>query len=593
MTEIFIDENKPKEKKKILPEIINRQNIPKLKEIKDHKEEINSLVLFPSSKDSENINSEKLFETDNSKRNNEISMKENEVSKSDLFKNKNIKIMENIHIFDNKLYFTETNIQSNPHKNTTAKSSSTKLYSIEVIPEYPLESKKNSSKIWSSNKSTISYENKKSDKSSSNIFSSEIQLKKRIVNKFNFIPLHRKIQEIEDQITKQNEYDFQKAMKDLQFKFEQKMKQKERDKLILENNKKFKNKLKKMEEFRNNIINQKWIKVMKKQNKVKKRKNVGNKSFEYSIHQKTEKNKEMENNPKTIDINASEKEEASFPSIQNLSNLELVKLRKQKSEEEFCFNVQQKLIENDEVHRRNHINYLNSINRKFLIKEKIFRERSYNCLEHIKMKDDEFKENYLKKEILKSYNINQLLEKVNYNRKIKINKIKAQKYNVKENQELIQKKLEEKNMLYQQKLTEQYNNRNKKKINLSYCNTEKMQKKIMFSKKQKENLKNLNQEQNEYYNELILRLEDNTMYINELQKQEGNLRKEIVKRTIDEQKKKKREIANLTKFKGKMKNENIYNFREEKVQEIFNKRRIEEQKKLEAETDIFNKIQLL
>ena len=587
MTEIIIDENKNKqnESNNILPEIKIKQNNQQLKENINQKEETNSSIAFQVSKESERPISEKLFETENTKRNDDKEIKENEKPEPDLNKiknQKNNKTIENMNSLDNKLYFTETNIQSNPHKNTTEKSSSSKLYTIEVIPEHPIDSKLNS-KILSSNKST-----KSKDKNNSNILQPEVELKRRIVNKFNFYPLQHRIKEIEEQIKKQNEYDFEKTMKELKIKYEQKLKKKERDKIINEKNEKFKNKLKQMEEFRNNIINQKLIKVMQKQNRPNKRNKIRNKSFELSPNEKTENNKSLQKNHYTIDINYSEKDEIPFPSIQNLSRLEYVKLKKQKTEEEFCFQVQQKLQENEEIHKRNYLNHLNSVNRKRLRQEKLYRERSYNCFERIKLKDEELKENFIKKEMVKSYNINKIISRARYNKKVRLNKIQFKNYNVKENQELIEKNMEKKISDYKKKLTEQNKILNKKKMNLSYYNTEKMQKKIIFSDKQKENLKNLNKEMSSYYNDLIMKHEDNVMIVNDIQKQENIMRAKVVKRTIGEQIKKEHEIENLTKFRGRMKNENIYNLSEDKVKKIFNKRQIEERKKMESETDIYN-----
>ena len=572
MTEIIIDENKNKqnENNNILPEIKIKQNNQQLKENINQKEETNS---------------SKLFETENTKRNDDKEIKENEKLEPDLNKNKNqknIKTIENMNSLDNKLYFTETNIQSNPHKNTTEKSSSSKLYTIEVIPEHPIDSKLNS-KILSSNKST-----KSKDKNNSNILQPEVELKRRIVNKFNFYPLQHKIKEIEEQIKKQNEYDFEKTMKELKIKYEQKLKKKERDKIINEKNEKFKNKLKQMEEFRNNIINQKLIKVMQKQNRPNKRNKIRNKSFDLSQNEKTENNNSLQKNHYTIDINYSEKDEIPFPSIQNLSRLEYVKLKKQKTEEEFCFQVQQKLQENEEIHKRNYLNHLNSVNRKRLRQEKLYRERSYNCFERIKLKDEELKENFIKKEMIKSYNINRIISRARYNKKVRLNKIQFKNYNVKENQELIEKNMEKKISDFQKKLTEQNKILNKKGMNLSYYTSEKMQKKIIFSDKQKENLKNLNKEMSNYYNDLIMKHEDNVMIVNDIQKQENIMRAKVVKRTIGEQIKKEHEIENLKKFRGRMKNENIYNLSEDKVKKIFNKRQIEERKKMESETDIYN-----
>ena len=92
----------------------------------------------------------------------------------------------------------------------------------------------------------------------------------------------------------------------------------------------------------------------------------------------------------------------------------------------------------------------------------------------------------------------------------------------------------------------------------------------------------------EYYNDIILRHEDNLMVVNELEKRKEKIIDKVVKRTIEEQTKKNKEYENLRIFGGKMKNKNINNLSEEKVKKLFKQRRIEEQKKLEVETDIYN-----
>jgi hypothetical protein len=204
------------------------------------------------------------------------------------------------------------------------------------------------------------------------------------------------------------------------------------------------------------------------------------------------------------------------------------------------------------------------------------------------MKNDKFKENYIKKEMLKSYTINKILAKARYNKKIKLNEIQIKNNYVKENQELIEKQMEEKFWQYQKKLIEQNNYINKKLSNLNYTTNEKMQKKLIFDRKQKQNLKNLNKEMSEYYNDIILRHEDNLMVANDLEKRKEKIIDKVVKRTIEEQTKKNKEYENLRIFGGKMKNKNINNLSEEKVKKLFKQRRIEEQKKLEVETDIYN-----
>ena len=138
--------------------------------------------------------------------------------------------------------------------------------------------------------------------------------------------------------------------------------------------------------------------------------------------------------------------------------------------------------------------------------------------------------------------------------------------------------MEERALQIQKKLIEQNNFTNKKLSNLSHSTTEKMQKKIIFDRKQKQNLENLNKELSEYYNDIIMRHEDNIMIINDLEKRKDNKIHEVVKRTIEEQIKKDKQIENLKLFRGKMKNKNINNLSEEKVKKIFNQRILEEQK---------------
>jgi len=572
MTENNINEKKEDNQNIIFPDIKSKQNITQLKENINLKEEANLSKISPTSGETDRPFSGIINETESFKGNKDNS-KDIEKNKS----NENIIQKEIINSTGSKIYFTDVDYLRYPYKNTTEKSSISKIYSIEVIPEYPEKTKVN--------KTSVIHENKKENKS---ISGPEIELKKRIKNKYNFIPLQYKIKELEDQIKKQNEYDYKKAMKEFQFNYEQRLKKAEREKIINEKNEKFKNKLKQMEEIRNNLINEKWMKVLEKQNKQHNRNKNAYKGFDFSTYEKTEKTYPLKKCQSAIDINYSEKEDQSLPTLQNLSRLEYVKLKKQEAEDEFCNQVLQKIQQNDEIHTRNHKEYLRSINDKLVKQEKIYRQRSHKCFLRIQMKDDELKENYVKREMIKSYNIKKLIEKAINDRKLKFGKLSMKKYNVKENQEMMEKKMEEKFINYQKKLMEQSKNIDKKYLDLSYLQTEKMKKKIIFNNLQKENLKRLYKEKDEYYNDLIMKQENNVMMIQDFLKGEENVRDRVIKRTINEQIIKNKEFENLTKFKGKMKNENINNFSSDIVQKMFNKKIIEEQKRLEEENELFN-----
>ena len=96
-------------------------------------------------------------------------------------------------------------------------------------------------------------------------------------------------------------------------------------------------------------------------------------------------------------------------------------------------------------------------------------------------------------------------------------------------------------------------------------------------------MREVNNEMENFYRDIMLRQEDNVMILNEIIKEEGNNREEIIKRTIREQIQKSKEMEDLIKFRDKMKNENINNFNSDKIKKIFDEKRIEEQNKLAAE----------
>ena len=574
MTENNINEKKDDNKNIIFPDIKSKPNIHELKENINPREETNLSKIITASNETDLPLSYKINETESSKGNKDINSKDIEKVK---LVDENIIKTNNINILENKLYFTEMDYQGYPNKKTTEKSSNTKLYSIEVIPEYPYKNK-----VVSSNKDLIIHENKKDSKCK---LEPEIELKKKIKNKYNFIPLKHKIKEVEDQIKKQNEYDYQKVLKEFEFNYEQQLKKKEREKIINEKNEKFKNKLKQMEEIRNNLSNEKWMKIIARQKRQNNRNKKSDKTFDFSTYEKTKKNKHLKKSQSTIDINYSENN--SLPILQKLSRLEYVKLKKKQIEDEFCDQTLKRIQENDEIHTRNHIEYLKSVNNRIIEQGKIYRQRSHKCFLKIQMEDDELKENRIKKEIIKSYNIKRLIEKERNDRQLKLDKLLMNKYNVKENQKTIEKEIEEKFINYQKKLTEQNKIIGKKYIDLNHIQIDRIKKQFIFNNLQKQNMKKLDQEKIDYHNDLVMKHENFVTMFQDLLKDEEIIRDRIIKKNINEQIKKNKEFENLTKFRAKMKNENIYNFREDIVKKMFDKKRMEEQKRKEEENEIF------
>ena len=135
----------------------------------------------------------------------------------------------------NQLYFTETKIPKVKFSNNIKKSYSNKQFTIPILPKYP-GTNKHSMKSGTTSKLNIIPERKpnlkisKSINSIVNNLSPEKYMKKRIVNNFNFNPLEYRIKQMEEEIQKQNNYDYQKAMKELQFQYDKKIKNKQKEK---------------------------------------------------------------------------------------------------------------------------------------------------------------------------------------------------------------------------------------------------------------------------------------------------------------------------------------------------------------------------
>ena len=66
-----------------------------------------------------------------------------------------------------------------------------------------------------------------------------------------------RIKKIEEDLQKQNDYDYKSAMRDCKLKYIKDMKNKEKEKQIIEEHKKLEEKLKNMEEYIKNMINNK------------------------------------------------------------------------------------------------------------------------------------------------------------------------------------------------------------------------------------------------------------------------------------------------------------------------------------------------
>ena len=492
------------------------------------------------------------------------------------------------------MYFTEARIIGN--KSDIHKSVSDKLYTISTIPEYPNTVKKNLKAAATPIKSQILEKGKSTQKNRNNLnsllnnLSPEQYMKKKVVMNYNFHPLQYRIKMIEEEIQKQNNYDFDRCMKELQMQYEKKKKNKEKEKQILEEHKRLKEKLKNMEEYRANLISQKIDKILQRQKAKNTNKKNMNKSQEnnstYSIQNNIIDNSyNNNNNMNTIDAYTSSEKTRKLPIISSKARYEIIKTMKDKKENEFCCSTEKRLRDSAKLHKENYLRQINIMNRKILKQSKIYNQRSLKCLNATKSNDAELEEDYIEKDMIRRYNIKQNLLREQSAKKERI------KENIFKNLESVREKKEQLEEKEKKKIKEYIKRLNRKMEKQSANNDYQLHQRNYFSNLQKKNLDKANKESNEYYNELILRQEDFAIIVNELQRDEPFIKQAILQRTIKEQNKKNRHLQSLNKFLEKMERQNINNQKEDTKIKLFKeKRRIElERKRKEEEEEIFNK----
>ena len=533
-----------------------------------------------SQKNIQQINNNVIDESD------EYRTIENIINSKDNFKIER-NINNNIFADKNKVYFTEANIPSLKIK--IQKSNSSKLYNnIASIPEYPYGYPKNLKNIYSINTNSVERGGsaKKIDLKSLNEklnnLSPKDYIKKKFVNKYNFRPLQYRIKKIQEEIEKQNKYDYERVMKEFQLKIDKQLKNKEKAKNILEFHKKIEEKLKNMQEKRTQLYNERLEKITKKRssnNKIRLRKNLSKSSeniFYYKKNNTTGSNK----NVNTIDTYGYTNDKTEkLPLIQSLPKYELVRIMKAKLEEEFCNNTKKILKEREITHRRNYLKQLYNINNKLVKQNKLFRQRSMQCLIATRDRDAELEEEFIEKDALKRYNIQQnLLREWSARKERFSHNLKRNPDSLRENRELLEKKDEE-------KIKETLKRLNRKKMKKGYSNNLYNNKEICENL-QRKNLIQYNKDVRDYYNELILRQGENVYIINELQKDEPDIRQEIIKRTLREQNKKFKKLKNLDNYLVKLDKININNQTEGTKRKLYQEKvKIENEQKIKEEEE--------
>ena len=534
-------------------------------------------------------NNQKKEDNQQSEQNNHIMMNDNEAKKNSnelvglnsLEDNSQYKTIEKIieenqssnnNIQNNnQIYFTEANILVDKSQENMHKSDSNNLYQLTSIPE-------NSN----SKKNTISKTpfRAKNNKNLLDNLSPDKYMKKKytINNESEISPLRYRIKKYEEEIQKQNEYDFKSAMKECRILYDREMKKQEREKQIQEDHKKYEEKLKNMEEYRKNLLNKRVQKIMQKAKRNNNKKiMIENKSLDFNLIDNNI-NKKLNGDDNTLDNDG-----GKLPPINHSQRYKLMKLKKEKNEENFCIKTEKRMKSLELNHRINYLNHLNLINEKINKQSELYNQRSEKCILATKDRTSELQEEYFFKDMFKRYNMHQNILRELSGKKYKMKGYLLKNFeNVKEKKELLQRQEEQKIKKILKRLNRQPQNLEIKKDILS---TESNNQRIYFSNLQKENLNKANKEIDEYYKELILRKEDYFWMVNDLQKDEvGN--QNIIQRSLDLQKIKEKEMKSLNKFLEKMDKNNINNqkggnkmkiFLNQKKMEIDNKKREEEE----------------
>ena len=503
----------------------------------------------------------------------------------DLFRNQRFSDNNgNISIFKhkNQLYFTEADIP--PEKKNKIKKSYSSL-SYVLSPITPIQESKNSFLYKTpGNFSKLRQDEIKKLRNSINAklnnLSPEEYKKKRFVYKYNFHPLKYRIQKMEEEIENQNKYDFQRAMKEFQMKCVKEKKFFEKQKQILAIHKTANDKLREMHEKREKMMNERKQKIMQNINRKKCNKKIIIKNFNKSFETKINYNMpnhhtDMGQNKWTDSIHSNylnDKNE-KFPKIHNMPKYMQVKNAKNKKEEEFCFLTNKRLQEKEENHKNNYQKYFDLISEKIFKINKKDKEKSLECLKITKSRDVGLEEKYIEKDMIKRYNINQNLLKENSNKFESLKNIQKNLDDAKERREMIERKEEE-----QRKKVIRRINREHNKTTISHVKELKIRN--HYANLQKEHLRKSNQNEIEYHNELVLRLGDNNVIVNELQKEEPIIKQALLKRNLKEQRQKSQRLKKMEIRLSKLGKENINTKNEEtKKRIILETIRIELEKK--------------
>ena len=476
---------------------------------------------------------------------------------------------ENEPIYNNKIYFTEANvIKKNSSQTNSTRNIKKNLKSNQSInipknivkyetPKVRLRAINDTKKESSTCKKTnINSKTKMLDNLSPVIYS------KKVENRNNLSPLQNRLKYLEEEIQKQNEYDYKRIMKELETQYENKKKANEQKKEIELKNQKFQEKLKIMEEHREKLLKDKIKKIQERQ-KIKL------KQYEKFLNEKENSNdlNENENN------NLTTKEKA-----------QMIRQMQKEEEDNFCFETEEKLKFSEKEHRKNYIKYLKKMTQKLKECSDKYNERNLNCINTIKDNEELREENFLAQDMIKRYNYSQNVEREKSAKKIRIKEnLQKNMDNLQEKRELLEKKEKEKIQKCIKRL-----NRKKSIDNLRYSHDHYLftdEKRQFLAEKQKENLIKTKEEDNLRMQDYIW---DQGYYVGQLKKmqnKESKKQDKVLKNIINYQKEKDMKYQSYFDAVDNLSKNNIMNQDMKMRFKLYNQKKKEDKKREELEKE--------
>jgi hypothetical protein len=381
---------------------------------------------------------------------------------------------------------------------------------------------------------------------------------KKNAQKNNHHILEYKINKLKEEIQKQNEYDFDRLMKEMKFLYEKNLKEKEKTKNLMIQEEKWKEKLENMKQYRNQIFKEKKDKLLSRiKNSERKKKN----------------DRTLSKSKSRIDIHSDaiikKLKMVQLPILNKLSKCEIIKKIKAKNEEEFCNRTANLLKKQDIIHKKNYLNHFKILSNKFIKQNQLHKERSLKCLFSSKHLDENLEKEYIKKDMLKRYHAKEHIINEYTNKVEKIKDNLNQKFEeASRKRELLYSKEEEKINSYIKKLNKSSINKNQMSERRKSIKAKKMRRNY-YAKLQKENFGNIKNNEQDYFEYLSSKRGDYICHVKKYTIDESKIKTKIIKKTLDDDNFKEQSFRSLDNYINKMNKRNIYGLTEEEQRKIF------------------------